>query len=201
MVINMATSKILRPAAGHLQFIELTKNDNFDDIYELGFYSWTTSNIPQNSPISGAGRMIIFGLESNGTGNKAQLAVNVNGEMFLRFGVNAGWPSEFKKYVPLLDRVIALEEECKPHIISQPESQSVSAGTVISFTVEARNAGVYQWQYRTSANGAWTNPSTGANKSIYSLTAQTRHNGYQYHCIVSNTLGEVTTSIVTLTVT
>ncbi|MBR3108969.1 MAG: glycosyltransferase [Clostridia bacterium] len=105
------------------------------------------------------------------------------------------------KYVPLLDRVIALEEECKPHIISQPESQSVSAGTVISFTVEARNAGVYQWQYRTSANGAWTNPSTGANKSIYSLTAQTRHNGYQYHCIVSNTLGEVTTSIVTLTVT
>ena len=197
----MATSKILRPAAGHLQIIELTNNDDINVIYELGFYSWTSGGVPNNCPFSGAGRMIIFGKETDGTAQKAEILIDVNGYMYVRFGVNAGWPSEFQVYVPLLDCVIALEEECKPHIISQPESQSVSAGTVISFTVEARNAGVYQWQYRTSANGAWTNPSTGANKSIYSLTAQTRHNGYQYHCIVSNTLGEVTTSIVTLTVT
>ena len=83
---------------------------------------------------------------------------------------------------------------CKTVLISvatQPADQTVKADTTAKFTVKATGKGLtYQWQYRTSSKGSWKNVSAAIGKTAsYSLTAQTRHSGYQYRCVVTDREG------------
>ncbi len=88
-------------------------------------------------------------------------------------------------------------------IKTQPASKVVKSGVTAKFTVSATGKGLtYQWQYRKSSSGSWTNVSTANGKSAnYSLTTQVRHNGYQYRCRVKDSAGNtVYTNVVTLNV-
>ncbi len=88
-----------------------------------------------------------------------------------------------------------------PEIIEQPEDQYVSPGEYAVFCIYAINAESYQWQYRTSASGSWTNVSSASGKTdTYSFEVASRHNGYQYRCIVKNGTASVTSDVATLTV-
>jgi hypothetical protein len=88
-----------------------------------------------------------------------------------------------------------------PSFMMQPTDVTVTAGERASFGVEAIGATSYQWYYRTSSAGNWTKVSAASGKTAtYSLTAEARHNGYQYRCEVSNAVGFVCTNTVTLTV-
>ncbi len=87
----------------------------------------------------------------------------------------------------------------------QPEDQHVTAGNTASFSVTASGGMApysYQWQYRTGPNGSWVNVSAASGRrDTYSLTAQARHNGYQYSCVVTDSAGNsVNSDIATLTV-
>ena len=89
----------------------------------------------------------------------------------------------------------------KPEITTQPASKTVTAGTAVTFKVAATGATSYQWYYRTSSSGSWTAVAASSGKTAaYKLTAETRHNGYQYRCKVTNTAGRVYSNTVTLTV-
>ena len=81
-----------------------------------------------------------------------------------------------------------------PVIKDHPANQLVSAGLKATFSVNATGATSYQWQ----KNGVNI---TGATLSAYTTPATTlADNGATYQCVVSNTLGSVTSNAATLTV-
>lgn len=82
-----------------------------------------------------------------------------------------------------------------PAITTQPQSQIVTAGANVTFSVSATGtpAPTYQWR----KNG--TNIS-GATQSSYTLTNVNSGHAGTYSVVVSNTYGSVTSSNVTLTV-
>jgi glucose/arabinose dehydrogenase len=83
-----------------------------------------------------------------------------------------------------------------PAIAQQPQSQTVAAGTTVTFSVTASGAQplFYQWQ----RNGA---DIAGATSASYSFTAQAADNGASFQCRVSNSFGTTTSNPATLTVT
>ena len=97
--------------------------------------------------------------------------------------------------------VVTLTLNLKPTITLQPVNVNAEEGEVAEFKVEAEDAVSYQWYYRTSSSGEWKAVSAAAGKTAdYSLTTAIRHNGYQYRCQVTNDVGSVYTSVVTLRV-
>ena len=82
-----------------------------------------------------------------------------------------------------------------PEIITQPQDITVSKGKTATFEVKATGRDLsYQWYYHApdaTGNNYWTPVSNNGTSATYSLTAQERHNGYQYCCFVSNSAGSV----------
>ncbi|MBQ4374995.1 MAG: leucine-rich repeat protein, partial [Erysipelotrichales bacterium] len=97
--------------------------------------------------------------------------------------------------------------EEKPVITTQPQSQTVSAGTATSFKVVATGTNLkYQWYYRTSSTGTWAKSTAAcATTDTYTLTASQvtkARSGYQYRCVITDGSGNsVTSNTATLTVT
>ena len=88
----------------------------------------------------------------------------------------------------------------KPVITTQPKASTVYVGKTATFKVEATGATGYQWQYQKPDTTTWVDVSRNGTSATYSLTTETRHNGYTYRCKVSNAAGSVYSSAVKLTV-
>ena len=97
-----------------------------------------------------------------------------------------------------------------PIIDTQPTNRSIEAGQGTTFRVTATGALSYQWQEFRASGGpfaAWTDLSnigiySGATSATLSLSnVPANYNGAQYRCIVRGTSGNVTSNVVTLTVT
>ena len=90
----------------------------------------------------------------------------------------------------------------KPGISKQPQNVSVKAGEQATFTVKATGTDLtYQWQINRN-NGKGVVDITGADKASYTTgVADMLCNGYKYQCVISNSVGSVTTNAATLTVT
>ncbi len=73
-------------------------------------------------------------------------------------------------------------------IVSQPVDRAVDAGETVSFTVGVSGTAKFQWQYRTSETGQWTNilPAVDA---TYSFSAALSQNGYEYRCSIMTASG------------
>jgi hypothetical protein len=82
-----------------------------------------------------------------------------------------------------------------PAIQTQPQSQSVTVGNSVQFSVTAsgRPAVTYQWYFNGTAI-------TGATNSMYSLLSAQSGNAGNYTVVVSNAMGSVTSNQATLTV-
>jgi hypothetical protein len=83
-----------------------------------------------------------------------------------------------------------------PSITQQPSSQTVTVGQTATFSVTAAGTTplTYQWQRGTTAI-------SGATSASYTTpTTATSDNGAQFSVVVSNSLGNATSSVVTLTV-
>ena len=89
-----------------------------------------------------------------------------------------------------------------PTISSGPSAKTVAAGSTASFKVTAAGSRLsYQWQYRTSANGSWSNSTlSGSKTAALSVYAKSSRDGYQYRCRVKNSTGTVYSKAATLTV-
>jgi sugar lactone lactonase YvrE len=82
-----------------------------------------------------------------------------------------------------------------PAIQTQPQSQSVTVGNSVQFSVTAsgRPTVTYQWYFNGTAI-------TGATNSMYSLLSAQSGNAGNYTVVVSNAMGSVTSNQATLTV-
>ncbi|HMT74197.1 MAG TPA: zinc-dependent metalloprotease family protein [Chitinophagaceae bacterium] len=80
-----------------------------------------------------------------------------------------------------------------PAVTTSPVSQSVCAGSAVTFSVAATGSGLtYQWQLNSGSGFA---DIAGANASSYNLATTTvGQNGYQYRCVVSGTCTPPATS-------
>jgi hypothetical protein len=88
----------------------------------------------------------------------------------------------------------------KPSITSNPTSQDVPRGTVVTFTAGATGATSVVWQVSTNSGSSWitlTNQTT----DNYTLTAIAIDNGREYRAVFKNSAGTTPTSAATLTVT
>ena len=90
----------------------------------------------------------------------------------------------------------------KPSIGKQPQNVSVKAGEQATFTVAATGTDLkYQWQIDRNDGKGFVDI-TGADKASYTTgVADMLCNGYKYQCLISNSVGSVTTGTATLTVT
>ena len=82
-----------------------------------------------------------------------------------------------------------------PAIQTQPQSQTVTAGSAVQFSVTASGhpAMTYQWYFNGTAI-------SGATGNIYSLSSAQSGNAGDYTVVVSNVMGSVTSNQATLTV-
>jgi sugar lactone lactonase YvrE len=82
-----------------------------------------------------------------------------------------------------------------PSIQTQPQSQTVTAGGSVQFSVTAsgRPAATYQWYFGSTAI-------SGATSSSYSLSSAQSGNAGNYTVVVSNSMGNATSNVATLTV-
>ena len=88
----------------------------------------------------------------------------------------------------------------KPKILSQPAAKTAAAGESVTFKVVAAGVGMtYQWQYKTAGSSTWKDK-TGATSASYTVTAKESYNGIRYRCVVTNSIGSVTSEEATLTV-
>ena len=88
-------------------------------------------------------------------------------------------------------------------IITQPENRTVMEGENAVFEVVALGTGLsYQWQYKGVYDVVWKNSGmTGAKTASLTVVAETKRNGQQYRCIITDGVGnQVTSTEVTLTV-
>ena len=88
----------------------------------------------------------------------------------------------------------------EPSFQTQPKSITVNEGEKASFTATAKYAEEYQWMYRTSTSGSWTEVKNNGTASTYTLKTAAKHSGYQYRCRAKNAKGTAYSSIATLTV-
>lgn len=82
-----------------------------------------------------------------------------------------------------------------PEIKTNPSNVSVKQGAQATFSVAGQGGNPtdyrYQWQYRTSSSGTWTNVSTtqgsgGTTASFKTVAATTSMNGWQFRCYIGN---------------
>ena len=89
-----------------------------------------------------------------------------------------------------------------PILTSSPTSQTVTAGSSVSFTASATGnpTPTVQWQVSTDGGSTWSNIS-GATSTTFTLSTTTAsENGYEYRAVFTNSLGSATTTAAILTV-
>ncbi len=87
-----------------------------------------------------------------------------------------------------------------PTVITQPASQTICAGTTVSFTSAANGTPAPAVQWQVSTNGTtWTNI-TGATSATLSFSATTAENNKQYRAVWTNSEGSVNSNAAILTV-
>jgi O-glycosyl hydrolase len=92
--------------------------------------------------------------------------------------------------------VLTVTNPLPPTITTQPVSQTVAAGTNVSFTVAANGTPPFSYQWR--FNGANV---SGATATMYSLANVQSAQAGNYTVVVNNTGGAVTSAVAVLTVT
>nr|MBQ6242462.1 leucine-rich repeat protein [Lachnospiraceae bacterium] len=88
----------------------------------------------------------------------------------------------------------------KPYVKTESTTISTPIGDAAIFKVTASGSGLkYQWQYRKTSSGEWTDVSAESGKTkTYTLVTAARHNGYQYRCKVTNKAGTTYSKVITL---
>jgi hypothetical protein len=90
--------------------------------------------------------------------------------------------------------VAALTINVPPVVTTNPVSQTVTAGTQVTFTAAATDAATPAVQWQVSTNGStWTNLA-GATSTSYSVTTTAAMQGYQYRAVFSDSYGLTATT-------
>ena len=87
-------------------------------------------------------------------------------------------------------------------ITTQPTDKTVTAGEKAKFSVVAAGENLtYQWQYKSPSGTKWASTTfTGAKTATLTVSAQAKHDGYQYRCKITDGTNTVYSNAATLTV-
>ena len=107
------------------------------------------------------------------------------------------------------DKTTVVTSNSAPTITTQPVSKSVVESTSTSFSIVATGepTPTYSWEISKDSGSTWsaigsTNGYSGAlTKTLTITTPTTAMSGYKYRCVVKNSVGTVTSSVATLTIT
>ena len=90
----------------------------------------------------------------------------------------------------------------KPVITTQPESLCIAAGDNARFTVKAEGASGYRWYWREDELDNWhkSTVSTATTDTLVYKNLSSSKSGRQYICKISNDVGYVYSSVVSLTI-
>jgi hypothetical protein len=90
-----------------------------------------------------------------------------------------------------------------PVITGHPASQSVAAGSNVSFSASASGTPLptVQWQQSTDSGVTFTDISGATSTTLALNNVTTGMSGYEYQAVFSNSAGQATTNAATLTVT
>jgi hypothetical protein len=93
--------------------------------------------------------------------------------------------------------------QTKPTIVTNPKSQSVTAGTDVMFSAAATGTPPVsvQWERRINGGTSFTTIPGATSTTLDIGVTTTAENGYEYEAIFTNSLGTQATSAATLTVT
>ncbi len=98
-------------------------------------------------------------------------------------------------------KAATLDVVAPPSFTQQPQSVTAKAGTTVYFTVTAKNADSYQWQYSSNNGKSWaSSPAAGNKTARLTIPATSGRNGYRYRCVISNEIGSAESKAATLTV-
>jgi hypothetical protein len=89
-----------------------------------------------------------------------------------------------------------------PKIISEPVNAGNMVGKSVAFTVTALGAEAYQWYYRENSSATWKEVdwTDHAKTPAISVKVTEENNGYQFYCVLSNTIGSTDSETVTLSI-
>gem|GEM_PF-1496969 len=90
-----------------------------------------------------------------------------------------------------------VKADSSPVITMQPTSMEAEVGEIALFTVQAAGEGTlsYQWQSRKNASSTWNNSGqNGAMTNTLSVNALAGLDGWQFQCIITDAVGNKTTS-------
>ena len=97
--------------------------------------------------------------------------------------------------------VAKMTVKAAPAIATQPKSVTTSPGKTVTFSVVARGASSYQWQFKAPGTDTWNNSGmTGAKTATLTVEATAARNGQQYRCVIKNSYGTTTSDAAKLTV-
>ena len=97
-------------------------------------------------------------------------------------GSHCGGCGEIIKEQEVIDKLVVFK------VTKQPENVTTEKGETVEFSVEATGNGLtYQWQYRTSASGAWKNFAAATTATIRKVTGN--WNGWQVKCVIKDSEG------------
>ena len=91
-----------------------------------------------------------------------------------------------------------------PTITSQPANQTdICSGAEIIFSITGENINTYKWQVSTNGGGNWSDLSdnttySGVTTNTLTITTDIGLDNYQYHCYVTNDIGNATSDAATL---
>jgi len=120
----------------------------------------------------------------------------------LSFTANAGqdgnqYRATFTNGLGSVDTTATLTVNSPPNVTLDPVSQTVCAGSPVTFTAAATDATSVQWQV--STGGPFSNI-PGANSTSLNFVTAFSDNGKQYRAVFTNSCGTDTTTAATLTV-
>jgi len=87
-----------------------------------------------------------------------------------------------------------------PAITTQPASQTVSLGAIVTFTAAASGSPAPTFLWESSPTGSTWTAIPGATNPTYSFTCQTSQNGYRFRAKATNASGTATSDAATLTI-
>ena len=132
------------------------------------------------------------------TGTEGQSITTVIKAMAVKSGMQDSSVKTFTYTIRIPD----VPDVTAPSITTQPGNEAVKVGGTATFTIVASGTDLtYQWQMDRNDGNGWVNIAGATATSYTTSTVDISCNGFKYQCVVSNSVGTVTSNTAVLTVT
>ena len=132
------------------------------------------------------------------TGTEGQSITTVIKAMAVKSGMQDSSVKTFTYTIRIPD----VPDVTAPSITTQPGNEAVKVGGTATFTIAASGTDLtYQWQMDRNDGNGWVNIAGATATSYTTSTVDISCNGFKYQCVVSNSVGTVTSNTAVLTVT